>query len=194
MLSQSVGCYPAVAGPIRRLLSLQPVSGAGEVNSRAVSRGPSSPLCPIQLLLAARNRFGTVVDRYLNDQDARWIFSTFPCISNSLCIGNGSKALEIIGQCSKSHREASNFPIGKRSEPRTLVGWGGRWRGDLTTEIVANEIKSDLKSVSVLETALLEYRILRCTTCIDLVGWACHGCGGLPTTSLRVNSVFRQIV
>ena len=31
--------------------------------------------------------------------------------------------------------------------------WGGRWRGDLTTEIVANEIKSDLKSVSVLETA-----------------------------------------
>ena len=79
--------------------------------------------------------------------------TTFPCISNSLCIGNGSKALEIIGQCSTSHREASNFPIGKRSEPRTLVGWGGRWRGDLTTEIVANEIKSDLKSVSVLETA-----------------------------------------
>ena len=52
------------------------VVGAGEVNSRADSRGPSTAaaLCHIQLLLTGRNRFGTVVDRYLNDRDAKWIF------------------------------------------------------------------------------------------------------------------------
>ena len=36
-------------------------------------RAVPAAMCHIQLLLAGRNRFGTVVDRYLNDQ-ARWIF------------------------------------------------------------------------------------------------------------------------
>ena len=122
LLSQSVGCYPAVAGPIRRLLSLQPVLHYLVVELfRAV---PAAPCVLSNCFWRVETALGlslTVISTIRMPDGS--FETTFPCISNSLCIGNGSKALEIIGQCSKSHREASNFPIGKRSEPRTLVGW-----------------------------------------------------------------------